>query len=227
MSAVAEPGMGGAGKTRKENMGSTGETFGRAMLERMGWSQGTGLGAQRDGVVAPVLPKTRHENLGIGAERRREFHEAWWETAFETAYNGAKVSKKAKGGDELEQDAAQLLAACEGRRCRPHGSAKLARMEKADAEFMACGGTMAAVALANVNEAPTEERRRVRMEKAARREAKKARKQDKEEKRREREAKRLRKFERANKKDKLRSVQVGRVEKKTIKRLDISSPGSK
>jgi hypothetical protein len=107
-----------------------GEKFGRALLEKMGWTAGTGLGAKRDGCIEPLAVKSRPEKLGVGAERRRDFRDAWWEKAFEDAYG--------KAADHAGED--KLLRACEGRRCRPHGAAKLARIAKQDASAKAISG---------------------------------------------------------------------------------------
>lgn len=94
--------------------------IGAKLLSKMGWSEGTGLGANRDGNVEPLGAPKRPEKLGIGAELR-PFKDAWWENMMEEAYGKAKAD-----GDN------GLLVACEGRRCRPHGSAKLARLEAHD-----------------------------------------------------------------------------------------------
>jgi len=99
------------------------EGLGAKLLSKMGWSEGTGLGAKRNGVIEPVGIPKRPEKLGIGAERR-PFKDAWWEKAMEDAY-----------GKPKEADADALFEACEGRRCRPHGSAKLARLEAHDKQI--------------------------------------------------------------------------------------------
>lgn len=95
--------------------------LGAKLLTKMGWKEGTGLGAKRNGMVEPLSTRKRKDNAGIGAQRQR-FEDAWWERAMEEAYG--KGSAKMGEGD--------LLEACEGRRCRPHGSAKLARLEAQD-----------------------------------------------------------------------------------------------
>lgn len=111
--------------------GGAGEGYGRALLQRMGWSAGTGLGARRDGIVDPVTAKRKVENLGVGAARARPFADAWWDKAMEDAYGGsASIGKEA------------LLEACEGRRCRPGGDGKLARVAEAD-RLLAGGGARA------------------------------------------------------------------------------------
>lgn len=100
-------------------MGAVGG-IGEKLLSKMGWEEGTGLGARRDGRVEPLGAGKRAEKLGIGAERR-PFLDAWWERTLEDAYGKPATDKEV-----------DLLDACEGRRCRPHGSAKLARLERHD-----------------------------------------------------------------------------------------------
>lgn len=95
--------------------------IGAKLLTKMGWVAGTGLGARRDGRVEPLAARRRVDKLGVGAERR-PFQDAWWERTMEEAY-GKPADTRA---DE------DLLDACEGRRCRPHGSAKLERLEMHD-----------------------------------------------------------------------------------------------
>lgn len=94
--------------------------LGAKLLTKMGWTEGTGLGAKRDGMVEPLGTKQRKDNRGVGA-KREPVEDAWWERMMEEAYGKAK-----------EEGDADLFKACEGRRCRPHGSAKLSRIEAHD-----------------------------------------------------------------------------------------------
>lgn len=96
--------------------------FGAKILQSMGWKEGTGLGAKQDGNVEPLKVQRRQENVGIGAEKR-PFQDSWWEKLMEDAYG------KPRGNDGQKN----LLEVCEGRRCRPHGKSKLARIERHDA----------------------------------------------------------------------------------------------
>lgn len=102
------------------------EQFGRSMLEKMGWSEGTGLGAKRNGIVEPISVKSRPEKVGVGATRPQN-EDPWWEKILVEAYG--------KGIKDVGDR--KLLDACEGRRCRPHGTAKLARIARQDAKMTA------------------------------------------------------------------------------------------
>ncbi|KAI0559141.1 G-patch domain containing protein [Gracilaria domingensis] len=95
--------------------------IGAKMLSKMGWTEGTGLGRNRDGVVDALVHKRRPQALGIGAEKQ-PFQDAWWEKMLESAY----------GTSAKQVNDEALFQASEGRRCRPHGTAKLARLEAHD-----------------------------------------------------------------------------------------------
>lgn len=95
--------------------------LGARLLSKMGWTEGTGLGAKRDGMIEPISVKQRKDNSGVGV-KRKQFEDAWWERVMEEAY----------GKGDAKKGEVDLLRACEGRRCRPHGSAKLARIEAQD-----------------------------------------------------------------------------------------------
>lgn len=99
--------------------------IGAKLLSKMGWTEGTGLGRKRNGIVDALVHKKRFDNLGVGAQRR-PFEDAWWEKMMESAYGAAKTVVDDKA----------LFEACEGRRCRPHGTAKLARLDAHDKKTM-------------------------------------------------------------------------------------------
>ena len=92
--------------------------IGEKMLMKMGWSEGTGLGAKRDGIVMPVIARKRMENKGIGAERP-QFVNCWWDKMMEDAY----------GKSEDGTDIIKAFEANGGIRCKAHGTAKLKRLE--------------------------------------------------------------------------------------------------
>lgn len=55
-------------------------SFARKQLEKMGWSEGTGLGKKRDGMVTHIRAKKREESVGLGGERKivEEQSDMWW-----------------------------------------------------------------------------------------------------------------------------------------------------
>lgn len=119
------------------------QRFGAKILESMGWTEGTGLGKKRNGMVEPITVKRKRNNNGIGAVRKSPFEaDPWWEKMMEEAYGAPSTSNS-------ETD---LFEACEGRRCRPHGTAKLARIERVE------GGTIPDTARKNKSENELEEK---------------------------------------------------------------------
>lgn len=87
----------------------------------MGWREGTGLGVKNDGRTEPVQPSRRSkQSEGIGL-KNKPADDQWWKKLMVDAY-----------GPPTQPDSVDLLAACEGRRCRPHGKAKLARLDAHD-----------------------------------------------------------------------------------------------
>lgn len=53
--------------------------FGFKMLEKMGWSDGTGLGARGNGITSHVKVRTKNNTLGVGASNK-DVDYAWLET---------------------------------------------------------------------------------------------------------------------------------------------------
>lgn len=95
--------------------------LGAKLLSKMGWREGTGLGVKNDGRTEPVKPSRRStQSEGIGL-KNKPVDDQWWTKLMVDAY-----------GPPAQSDSVDLLAACEGRRCRPHGKAKLARLDAQD-----------------------------------------------------------------------------------------------
>ncbi|KNC95918.1 uncharacterized protein SPPG_08675 [Spizellomyces punctatus DAOM BR117] len=71
--------MGLAGQKNKQRIGLDPQNktwkndqskFGFKMLQKMGWSEGKGLGANEDGLTEHVKVRLKEDNLGVGADRR-------------------------------------------------------------------------------------------------------------------------------------------------------------
>lgn len=109
-------GLAGTDRTDRLDMVLKVGGLGAKLLGKLGWEEGEGLGAKKDGVTEPVKPR-RHRNRKMeGIGQKKGVEDNWWE----------KLMKDAYGGDNKPID---LFNACEGRRCRPHGTAKLARLD--------------------------------------------------------------------------------------------------
>ena len=61
--------------------------YGKAMLSKMGWSEGDGLGKNRQGMSEALKVKKRELQQGLGADEalRYKWEEKWWEGHFESA----------------------------------------------------------------------------------------------------------------------------------------------
>ena len=56
------------------------DSFARKQLEKMGWTEGTGLGKNRDGRVSHIKAKKREDSAGLGVEKViiNEMNDVWW-----------------------------------------------------------------------------------------------------------------------------------------------------
>lgn len=100
--------------------------IGAKLLTKMGWKEGASLGISGDGLTEPLKPIRRLDKPGYkrGAKRNaglghKKASDKWWDQLMIDAYGVPKNNKTA-----------DIFSACEGRRCRPHGTAKLARLDK-------------------------------------------------------------------------------------------------
>lgn len=105
--------------------------IGAALLGKLGWKEGSGLGARNDGRTEPIRPGRSRERQTQGLGRTKKNDDDWWKKLMAEAYGGGAEEEgpkkdKRSGKDKRDVD---VFEACEGRRCRPHGTAKLARLE--------------------------------------------------------------------------------------------------
>ncbi|XP_049885673.1 PIN2/TERF1-interacting telomerase inhibitor 1-like [Pectinophora gossypiella] len=71
--------------------------FGQRMLEKMGWSEGKGLGAKENGIVEHVVARYKNDDKGLGFEDRND---QW--TKHEDDFN-ALLANLSNGNDKEEQ----------------------------------------------------------------------------------------------------------------------------
>jgi Pin2-interacting protein X1 len=100
-------------KLRKQLSGSLQEhvsaptsTFAKKQLEKMGWSDGTGLGKKRDGITTHIKVKKIKDQEGIGAGKaavdKQASSEQWWKDSLGdtlarlSSKKGKKSDKKSK-----------------------------------------------------------------------------------------------------------------------------------
>jgi len=56
------------------------QSFAKRQLEKMGWTEGSGLGKRQEGIVKHVSIKQREDEMGLGREKEktREMNNLWW-----------------------------------------------------------------------------------------------------------------------------------------------------
>jgi Pin2-interacting protein X1 len=118
-------------KLRKQLSGSLQEhvsaptsAFARKQLEKMGWSDGTGLGKKRDGIKTHIKVTKRKDQEGLGAEKaatiKHASSEQWWKDSLGdtlarlSAKKGKKSDKKSKKRKEYTDE--ELFEATGGSR---------------------------------------------------------------------------------------------------------------
>ena len=61
------------------------KSFAAKQMAKMGWTEGTGLGKKRDGMVSHIKVTKREENMGLGVEKERTrqmgVEGMWWSSS--------------------------------------------------------------------------------------------------------------------------------------------------
>jgi len=178
--------LGKLASSMAELNGSSSETFGRRMLEKMGWKEGAGLGKDSQGIVEHVKVKKREEAVGIGADAKARMDDTWWSDVYnkhaaKTDKKGRKLAKAArrKTAPNNNPTDAELFAACGGIRLgmRSRGSCN-GKLLRADGGAGVAEKMKLSVEERAVRKAAKKEKREA---KAARREQKAADKKEKKE----------------------------------------------
>eukprot|EP01051_Picozoa_sp_SAG22_P010169 SAG22_NODE_898_length_6620_cov_13.916884_3_plen_195_part_00 len=133
-----------AGDTQNQQWASNKSRFGFKMLEKMGWSEGKGLGMNEDGETSHIKLKKKSNNLGIGAEVGQ--NDRWFSVT--NNYNdllaklgdgSAQKEKKSKKAKKEKKAKKQKKEAAEGADGNAKGK-KRKRDEAAEEEGAAGGG---------------------------------------------------------------------------------------
>jgi Pin2-interacting protein X1 len=77
------------------------DSFAARQMAKMGWTEGTGLGKNRDGIVSHIKVKQREENAGLGIEkeltRSMGVESMWWSShVSDTLHKLQQKTKKSK-----------------------------------------------------------------------------------------------------------------------------------
>lgn len=81
------------------------KSFAAKQMEKMGWTEGTGLGKKRDGIASHIKVRKREENIGLGVEKERTrqmgVEGMWWSSSVSDTL--MKLQKKSKNGKEQKK----------------------------------------------------------------------------------------------------------------------------
>eukprot|EP00051_Salpingoeca_urceolata_P028010 m.484467 g.484467 ORF g.484467 m.484467 type:complete len:401 (+) comp23358_c0_seq1:211-1413(+) len=101
---------------RNETWARDTDKFGFRMLERMGWSEGQGLGANCQGTSAHVKTTLKSNKLGLGADKRVDYE---W-LAVQDAYDNvlADLNDDLAAGDDTKEKVERPKPARQGRASR-------------------------------------------------------------------------------------------------------------
>lgn len=81
---------------------SSEKSFAKRQLEKMGWTEGTGLGKRRDGMKEHVKIKQREDEMGLGREKMKaqEVADVWWKDSVGDTLARLQQKKKSAKGDK-------------------------------------------------------------------------------------------------------------------------------
>ena len=86
----------------REHVSAPTSAFAKKQLEKMGWSEGTGLGKKRDGITTHIKVKKRKDGLGLGSSEKPDIVQAneaageWWKDGLGATLARLSNNKKKK-----------------------------------------------------------------------------------------------------------------------------------
>jgi len=92
----------------QEHVSAPASDFAYRQLQKMGWSEGTGLGKNRDGISTHLKVKKRDEQTGLGTEKQRAeqaaMSESWWKDGIgDTLSKLSSIRGKKKEGKKRKK----------------------------------------------------------------------------------------------------------------------------
>lgn len=84
---------------------SSDKSFAKRQLEKMGWTEGTGLGKRRDGMKEHVKIKQREDEMGLGREKMKaqEVADVWWKDSVGDTLARLQQKKKSSKGEKKDK----------------------------------------------------------------------------------------------------------------------------
>lgn len=96
------------GSSLQESSAAPASDFAKKQLEKMGWTEGTGLGKRRDGIKTHIRVKKREEQAGLGIEKaaveKRLASEEWWKDSLGDTLAKLSRKKDAKGSKKRKRN---------------------------------------------------------------------------------------------------------------------------
>mmetsp|Transcript_8444 Transcript_8444/g.12040 ORF Transcript_8444/g.12040 Transcript_8444/m.12040 type:complete len:307 (-) Transcript_8444:259-1179(-) len=80
-------------------------SFAAKQMEKMGWTEGSGLGKRGEGIVSHIKVKQREESVGLGREKEmtREIGNTWWNDSVAQTLLKLQQKKSKKDGEKKEK----------------------------------------------------------------------------------------------------------------------------
>lgn len=79
-------------------------SFAAKQMAKMGWTEGTGLGKNRDGMVSHIKVQKREDNIGLGVEKERTrqmgVEGMWWSSSVASTLSRLQQKKKGSNKDD-------------------------------------------------------------------------------------------------------------------------------
>ena len=99
----------------RENVSAPTSEFAKKQLEKMGWSEGTGLGKKRDGMKTHIRVKKRKDNVGLGGSDKPDVeavlgNSEWWKDSLGSTLARLGSKKKDKKKDKKKSKKAKAAA---------------------------------------------------------------------------------------------------------------------
>lgn len=117
---------------------SSEQSFAKRQLEKMGWTEGTGLGKRRDGLVDHVKIKQREDEMGLGREKMlaKEVADVWWKDSV----GGTLARLQKKKSDRAEKDKKKKNKKKDKKKDKSKGDATSVKTYTDEELFEATGG---------------------------------------------------------------------------------------
>jgi hypothetical protein len=144
----------------QESASAPTSAFAVKQLEKMGWTEGTGLGKKRNGITTHIKVKRRIESAGLGTEKQGTekliANETWWKDSVgDTLAKLSSKSKKKKSKRRKEFTDEELFEATGGARfgMRAVPTRNLAKWRRTETEVIGTNSAVAETVPANYTHA--------------------------------------------------------------------------